>query len=108
MVGAQMLEAVDGHPGRPTMPRNTSYHVSALGFRRKDERTEALRHKGYTCAISGRFLADPAKTLVMKHIAQLVADGFAEWDMLDNEDIQLRFNTGETFLLTETVIIRLA
>ena len=65
--------------------------------------TKAMRD-----AIAGRFQADPAKTLVMKYFAQLVADGFAEWDMLDNEDIQLRFNTGETFLLTETVIIRLA
>jgi len=44
----------------------------------------------------------------MKYIGQLVADGLAEWDMLDNGDVQLRFNTGETFLLAETVIIRLA
>jgi hypothetical protein len=41
-------------------------------------------------------------------IGQLVADGFAEWDMFDNGNIQLRFNTGETFLLAETVIVRLA
>ena len=51
--------------------------------------------------------ADSATTLVMKYIGQLVADGFAEWEMLDNGDIRLRFNTGETFLLMETVIIRL-
>jgi hypothetical protein len=51
--------------------------------------------------------ADPAKALVMKYIGQLVADGFAEWDMLDNGNIQLRFNTGERFLLAETVIVNL-
>jgi hypothetical protein len=65
--------------------------------------TKAMRD-----AIAGLFQADPAKALVMKYIGQLVAAGFAEWDMLDHGDIQLRFNTGETFLLAETVIIRLA
>ena len=45
--------------------------------------------------------ADPAKALVMTYFGQLVADGYAEWDMLDNGDIELRFNTGETFLLAE-------
>jgi len=59
-------------------------------------------------AIAGRFHADPAKLLVMSCVGQLVADGHAEWDMLDNGDIRLRFNTGERFLLAETVIVRLA
>ncbi len=44
----------------------------------------------------------------MNCIGDLVAGGFAEWDRLDDGDIQLRFNTGETFLLSETVIVRLA
>jgi hypothetical protein len=44
----------------------------------------------------------------MISIGQLVADGYAEWAMLDNGDIQLSFSTGETFLLTERAIIRLA
>jgi hypothetical protein len=43
----------------------------------------------------------------MTSIGQLVADGCARWAILDNGDIQLSFNTGETFLLTD-VIIRLA
>ena len=43
----------------------------------------------------------------MQHLGQLVTDGLAEWNMLDNGDIELRFNTGETFLLAETVLIRL-
>jgi hypothetical protein len=40
----------------------------------------------------------------MTHIGQLIARGFAAWAMLDNGDIQLRFNSGETFVLGETVI----
>jgi hypothetical protein len=44
----------------------------------------------------------------MKRVGRFVTDGYAEWDVLDNGDIQLRFNTGETFLLAETVIVRLA
>jgi hypothetical protein len=59
-------------------------------------------------AIGGLVHANSAKALVMKYIGQLVADDFAEWEMLDDGEIQLRFHTGETFLLAETVIIRLA
>jgi len=58
-------------------------------------------------AIAERFNADPAKALVMSYICQLAANGCAEWDMLDNGDIELNFNTGEIFLLAEGVIIRL-
>jgi hypothetical protein len=54
------------------------------------------------------FHTDPAKALVMKSIGQLVADGFAEWDMLASGYIGLRFSTGESFLLAERGIIRLA
>jgi len=59
-------------------------------------------------AIARLFQADPAKALVMQYVAQLVADGLAEWDVLDNGQVQVRFNTGETFLLAETAITRLA
>ncbi|MBV8574025.1 MAG: hypothetical protein JOZ58_03155 [Acetobacteraceae bacterium] len=51
--------------------------------------------------------ADPARALVTISIGRLAADGFAELDMLDNGDVRLRFKTGETFLLTETGIVRL-
>jgi len=51
---------------------------------------------------------DPDKAIVMTCIGQLVADGYAEWTMLDDGDIELSFNSGETFLLAERVIIRLA
>ena len=58
-------------------------------------------------AIAGLFHGDPAKALVMTCIGQLVARGYAQWDMLDNGDIRLRFHMGETFLLGEKMIIRL-
>ena len=69
------------------------------------------RRPSYTTApdaIAERFNAHPAKALVMSYICQLAANGCAEWDMLDNGDIELNFNTGEIFLLAERVIIRLA
>lgn len=52
--------------------------------------------------------ADPAKTLVMDFIGQLVADGFAEWEELKSGEIELRFHTGEIYILTATAIVRLA
>lgn len=58
--------------------------------------------------ITGLFHADPVKALVMKYLGQFVADGLAEWAMLDNGNIELRFNTGETFILADTALIRLA
>jgi hypothetical protein len=45
--------------------------------------------------IAGRFYSDPAKALVMAHIGQFVCDGYAEWTMLDNGDVELRFFSGE-------------
>jgi hypothetical protein len=71
--------------------------------RRRPSDAKAAPH-----AIAERFSADPAKALVMSYICQLAANGCAEWDMLDNGDIQLNFNTGEIFLLAERVIVRLA
>jgi len=59
-------------------------------------------------AIAGLTHVDPAKALVMPSVGQLVADGYAEWDMLENGDVHLRCRTGETFLLAEAVIIRIA
>jgi hypothetical protein len=51
---------------------------------------------------------DPMKSLVMKFIGQLVAAGHAEWKMRENGSVQLRFRTGEIFLLEETMIVRVA
>jgi hypothetical protein len=49
---------------------------------------------------------NPDKALVVGYIGQLVAAGFAIWDMLDNGEIEVRFTSGETYLLTETAILR--
>lgn len=51
---------------------------------------------------------NPDKALVMKYIDQLVADGYAEWAMLDSGEVEVRFTSGETYLLAETTILRLA
>ena len=51
---------------------------------------------------------NPDKALVMSYIGQLVADGFATWEMLDNGEVEVRFTSGETYLLAETTILRLA
>jgi hypothetical protein len=59
-------------------------------------------------AIASIIHAHTAKAIVMSYVGQLVADGYAEWDMLENGDIRLRCRTGETFLLAETVIVRIA
>jgi hypothetical protein len=44
----------------------------------------------------------------MTAIGQLVAGGHAQWAMLDDGDVELCFKSGETFLLAERVVIRLA
>jgi hypothetical protein len=52
--------------------------------------------------------ADAARALVTGYIRRLVADGYAEWSPLANGDVEVRFRTGEAFVLTETAIIRIA
>jgi len=93
MVDVQMPEASavipSDRPGQGTLPAMFSRGV-------------------FDPEIAKRCNADPAKALVMSYVCLLVANGCAEWDLLDNGDIQLSFNTGETFLLAEKVIIRLA
>jgi hypothetical protein len=59
-------------------------------------------------AIAGLVHADPARARVMTYFRRLVVDGYAEWHMLENGDIKLRFHTGEAYLLTKTMIIRIA
>ena len=54
------------------------------------------------------FYCDPAKALVMGYLGWLVVNGYARWDLLEDGSIRLSFDTGETFLLAEAAIIRLA
>ncbi|MCR6497437.1 hypothetical protein MUO32_00185 [Shinella sp. CPCC 101442] len=42
------------------------------------------------------------------YIGQLVVAGYAELQMLDNGEFEIRFASGETYLLAETAILRLA
>lgn len=57
--------------------------------------------------IARRTDPDP-KTLVLAYLRQLIAGGYAEWHMLENGDVRLRLLTGETYLLAETTVIRIA
>ncbi|MET0679063.1 MAG: hypothetical protein ABW175_24960 [Bradyrhizobium sp.] len=50
----------------------------------------------------------PDKALVMKYIGQLVVDGYAEWEMLDNGEVEVRFTSGEIYLLSKAAVLRLA
>jgi hypothetical protein len=58
-------------------------------------------------SLAGRCEADPAKALVMSHIGQLVTDGYAEWRLLDNGEVELRFLSGEIFRLADNSITRI-
>lgn len=69
---------------------------------------EKRRRRTMPDAIAGLVHADPAKARVMAYFRRLVTDGHAEWQMLENGDIRLRFRTGDTYLLAKTTIIRIA
>ncbi|MEI9850290.1 MAG: hypothetical protein WDN24_04820 [Sphingomonas sp.] len=53
-------------------------------------------------------LPDLEKAAVLGWLDEMVAGGDAEWDQLDSGDIRLRLDTGETYLLGRTGIVRLA
>lgn len=74
----------------------------------KPKRNRLRAAKVASGAIAGAVYSDPDKALVMTAIGQLIADGHAEWTLLDDGDVELSFNSGETFLLAERVVIRLA
>lgn len=50
----------------------------------------------------------PGKALVMTYISQLVADGHAHYRMLDDGEAEVRFASGEVYLLGNATILRLA
>jgi hypothetical protein len=77
-------------------------------FDARTKREKRRRTRITPDAIAGLVHADPAKARVMTYFRWLVADGYAEWQMLENGDIRLRFRTGETYLLAKTMIIRIA
>jgi hypothetical protein len=65
--------------------------------REKLRGAEAVANK-----VAGVIFGDPAKALVMSYVRQLVADGHAEWDLLANGEIEVRFRTGDTRPLFES------
>ena len=72
-------------------------------------RREKLRGtEATTDAIADLICNDDAKALVMNYVGRFVADGYAEWDVLTNGDVELRFHTGEVFILGEMTVIRIA
>lgn len=69
---------------------------------------ENVRLDATSDAIATLVQSDPAKVKVMGHLRKLVADGFAEWQTLDDGTIRMRLITGETYLLEQTTITRIA
>jgi AraC family transcriptional regulator of adaptative response/methylated-DNA-[protein]-cysteine methyltransferase len=71
---------------------------------------KAVRAVAGACAANNLAVAihpDP-KNLVMAYLRQLVASGYAEWHRLENGDIRLQLFTGETYVLQDTTVIRIA
>lgn len=77
------------------------------GLDAKIRRDESWGTSATLDGIPERFRHDPAKSLVMTYLGQLVSDGFAEWRMLEDDEVELRFVSGEVFLLAETTITRI-
>jgi hypothetical protein len=70
---------------------------------------DAKRSAGRSDASASRQpLADLTKEYVMSCLPQLVLDGIAQWDVLDNGDIELRLKSGGTYLLGAEVVTRTA
>lgn len=87
--------------------------TSTLMFSRGGFDAKTSRHRLPGTEAAGDALValardNPDKALVMKYIGQLVAHGYGELTMLDNGEAEIRFTTGETYLLAETTILRLA
>ncbi len=70
--------------------------------RRSDEAEKAFN------GLSSFSQNDPEKQLVLTYIARLIADGYAEFDVQESGEIEVRFTSGEIYLLGEASILRLA
>jgi hypothetical protein len=82
--------------------------VSRSGFGTRTSRRSLPETEAAISELVALARDNPDKALVMAHIGQLVADGFAVWETLDTGEIEVRFASGETYLLAETTILRLA
>jgi hypothetical protein len=77
-------------------------------LRAKRTREKRLLKKVTAETIADFAQTDSAKARMMAYFRELVAGGYAEWQMLENGTIRLRFKTGETYLLEKTTITRTA
>lgn len=77
------------------------------GFDAKARRRKLPGSEEAIGALAALAQDNPDKALVMTYIVQLVADGDAEWDVFGNGEVEVRFTSGETYLLSETTILRL-
>jgi hypothetical protein len=78
------------------------------GVNGKMDRDESFGTLSSVDDVVARFRDDPAKTLVMMYLSQFVNDGYAEWHARDDGDFELRFVTGEIFLMADATMTRLA
>ncbi len=78
------------------------------GFNARTSRGEPPKSRDAIDAFVALASNNPDKALVMTHIGQLVADGFVAWEMLDTGEVEVCFTSGETYLLAETTILRIA
>ncbi|MBJ6763565.1 hypothetical protein JGU66_22580 [Myxococcaceae bacterium JPH2] len=67
-----------------------------------DEEDEARRSEDV------RAMGDPDKMAVIACIGQLVLDGAAVWDLLEDGDVGVRLASGEVYLLQGRVVLRIA
>lgn len=81
------MSAIDSPPGKVRSRRRADPSSSASVFERP--------------------CADPAKALVMAHIGRLVAEGFATWRPLADDEIELSLAGGEVFVLGKILISRI-
>lgn len=82
--------------------------LSGGGFNAKTSRRNLPGTEEAISALVALAEGNPDKALVMSYIGQLVAGGFAVWELLESGEVEVRFTSGETYLLAATTILRLA
>jgi hypothetical protein len=98
------------HPAQPVRWPSRTGNNSIMPRGELDAKADRRRLCGTAAtpdAVAGLY-PDPSKSLVMELLGRLVTDGFAEWTICDNGEIELRFSTGETFRLVDKGTTRLA
>jgi len=81
---------------------------SSGGFNASPDRRKLCGTEEAIGALVAAAKDNPDKALVMSYVGQCVAGGFAVWELLEAGEIEVRFASGETYLLADTTILRLA